>query len=122
MSKRKKRPARAGSRRPARGPRAGKAAAQPFPREAGPRSWLVPLLESTYTRLAPRDRAPGAPPAAPAAAAAHGFRSRLQPGRGAEVLEAPAPSLWLDRVREYRARRAAAARPRPARAAMAPAG
>lgn len=94
-----------------------------FEREHGPRGWLFPLLESAYTKLVPRGQ-PETPPrkargratAAPAASAAArgGFRSRLQPGSGDNVLAGANQDFWLERVREYRQRKAAAAGPRAA--------
>jgi hypothetical protein len=78
-------------------------------RESGPVSWLLPTVESAYTRLGPRDapeqplvpekgarRAPGKPL----------FKSALQPKRGEEVLELADKNLWRDRLSEYKKRKA----------------
>jgi hypothetical protein len=85
-------------------------------REGGPRGWLNPILESAYSRLVPRDQpepaAMAAPPGAPGLAlAAPAFASRLQPQRGEEVLAPVDQNLWLDRLAEYKRRKAAAAGP-----------
>jgi hypothetical protein len=77
-----------------------------YPREAGPRKWLLPVLEEAYTQLVPREEAPPAP--SRLAAGAKDFRSRLQPGRGLEILATVGQNVWLDRVREYRERAASA--------------
>jgi photosystem II stability/assembly factor-like uncharacterized protein len=82
-------------------------------RESGPRKWLFPILESAYTVLAPRDAE--ASRNAPAAtrgrsrgvATSLAFRSHLQPGEGETVLAAPSEDLWLQRLREYKERKAA---------------
>jgi hypothetical protein len=50
-------------------------------RESGPRGWLMPILESAYTKLMPKGEPEGAVVTA-AAAAAGIFLSALQPGRG----------------------------------------
>ena len=89
--------------------------------EQGPLGWFLPRIESTYTRLEPRD-APARAARGPAAVPASGvvFASRLQPGAGEAALAEPARTVWLDRLAEYKRRKAAAARTR-ATAAVAPA-
>jgi photosystem II stability/assembly factor-like uncharacterized protein len=80
-------------------------------REKGPRGWLFPILESAYTRLIPRDQAeePDDVTGLSAAAAdgAETFRSTLQPGRGENVLAAVSQDLWVDRLADYKRRKAA---------------
>jgi photosystem II stability/assembly factor-like uncharacterized protein len=78
-----------------------------YPREGGPRKWLLPVLEEAYTRLAPREEPQQLERPGSLAAGAKAFRSKLQPGGGVEVLATIGQNLWLDRVREYRARQAA---------------
>lgn len=94
-------------------------------REHGPVSWLLPTLESSYTRLRPRAAAEPAPlNAVKSATGAPTFKSTLQPGRGEEVLAPPQQSLWRERLVEYKKRKAqAAARPlaRPAAGIARPA-
>ncbi|MBA2622951.1 MAG: hypothetical protein H0U88_04935 [Chthoniobacterales bacterium] len=84
-----------------------------FPRESGPRKWLFPILESAYTRLAPRDQAAspaaGLRPRSAGVASARSFHSSLQPGEGENVFAKPNQNLWLDRLREYKQRKAASA-------------
>ena len=90
--------------------------------EKGPLGWFLPLIESTYTRLEPRGvpaRAVRASSAVPASGVA--FSSRLQPAAGEAALAEPPRTLWLDRLAEYKGRKAAAARARAARALAAPA-
>src|SRR5207253_2374549 len=61
-------------------------------REGGPRQWLYPDLESAYTKLVPREEAAAGEKIAvrkaakPPGGARVSFKSRLQPGRGEEVL------------------------------------
>ncbi|HVR98063.1 MAG TPA: hypothetical protein VMW27_15705 [Thermoanaerobaculia bacterium] len=85
-------------------------------REEGPRGWFLPILESAYTRLVPRDQAETGTRGARTtrgAATRGAFRSHLQPDRGEEVL-APVPQdLWRDRLAEYQRRKGAAAAGRP---------
>src|SRR5215213_10651723 len=100
-------------------------AASVFPREVGPRKWLLPLYESAYTILAPRDEArPSSPAASVRGAKSKGFRSRLQPGEGENILAAPDQNFWLERLREYQERKAATAlargRTSPAAGAFVP--
>ncbi len=82
-----------------------------YPRETGPRKWLLPILEASYTKLVPRDRKERIKRLASSLSGgtrSRGFRSRLQPGRGVDVLDEGGQNLWLDRIREYRERVAAA--------------
>ncbi len=99
--------------------------------DEGPREWLIPVLESAYTRMAPGEeavdetvaalaRAPAktarARPGSEEAARA-GYRSRLQPGRDETALAYLSRSRhWAERLGEYHRRRLAAA----PRAEMAP--
>ena len=94
--------------------------------EGGPRSWLVPMVESAHSAMIPREeassrisaaaersavrarirgtaRAKGGPPAA--------IVSSLQPGLVGEFLSAPERGFWLSRMREYYARKAATVGP-----------
>ncbi|MGZ5503242.1 MAG: WD40/YVTN/BNR-like repeat-containing protein [Chthoniobacterales bacterium] len=94
-------------------------------RESGPRKWLFPILESAYTALAPRDGATKRGLVRPKGRAggkrAVGtFRSHLQPGQGENVLASPDENFWLDRLREYKQRKAASFITRAARGPMIP--
>jgi hypothetical protein len=74
--------------------------------EEGPRGWFLPQIEETYTRLAPPAAAAVPTPAAmPASGVA--FASVLQPGEGEAVLAQAAPTTWLERLAEYKHRKAA---------------
>ncbi|MCE7989078.1 MAG: hypothetical protein DYG89_48615 [Caldilinea sp. CFX5] len=75
--------------------------------ERGPLGWFLPRIEETYSRLAPRD---AAPPPTPAAMPLGGeaFASNLQPGQGESVLAQVSPTVWRDRLAEYKQRKAAA--------------
>lgn len=75
--------------------------------EGGPLGWLLPMMESAYARLAPRD----APPAAAAAGVRLGA-SALQPA-GPAVLEPASPTVWRDLFLEFKRRKAAALGPSP---------
>lgn len=96
-------------------------------REQGPRKWLFPDLESAYTRLIPREEAPAeklragraearraAKKARPRGKKAGVFQSRLQPGRGEEVMERVAPTFWTNRLAEYKRRKVLGGPPRVA--------
>src|SRR6266446_6654062 len=72
-----------------------------YPRESGPRKWLLPILESAYTKLVPRDQAKSRRTSAKAALSKEMFHSQLQPGHGEDVLARMGQDLWLNRVREY---------------------
>jgi hypothetical protein len=81
-------------------------------RDEGPREWLIPILKSTYASLrprAPRGRGPARGPGfEPTAATAEGL--------------APAHDrLWIDRLAEYKRRKAPFARARAGFAPSAPA-
>lgn len=82
-----------------------------FARESGPRGWFLPLLESAYTKLTPRGEEESVAAAGPPASSLGGeaFESTLQPGRSAEVLASVAQDLWVNRLAEYKRRKAAAA-------------
>ena len=79
----------------------------PTPRESGPRRWLVPFVESAYSALVPREQAEiavraigrgGGSGGAAARRRAGDFASRLQPGRGEDVLATPGDTFWVDRA------------------------
>jgi hypothetical protein len=102
-----------------------------FPREAGPRKWLFPILESAYCKLTKRGEAEAVPAAPMRLTApdkpekARNFQSRLQLGRGEEVLAAVDNEFWLDNLKEFKRRKATAVAARAAvagaaLAAMAP--
>ncbi len=76
--------------------------------EEGPAEWLMPDLESAYTRLVPRGAAP--PVAAPVAVPRGGtaFASALQPGSGEEVFAEVPSTLWQNLLSEYKQRKVAA--------------
>jgi photosystem II stability/assembly factor-like uncharacterized protein len=82
-------------------------------REAGPQGWLPPILESAYTRLIPREQAEAEAHenfTGQSTAAAEGeeiYRSRLQPGNGENVFAALSQDLWVDRLADYKRRKAA---------------
>jgi hypothetical protein len=76
--------------------------------DEGPAGWFLSQIESSYSRLAAPDAAPPAVAGMPASGVA--FTSALGLGRGEAVLAAsPGPTLWADRLREYKQRKAAAA-------------
>lgn len=97
--------------------------AQGFPREGGPRSWFRPILESAYARLTPRgqgDASPGiAPPPRPQSVR-RGAGGAVRPVRTVEALAPVGSDYWLDRLAEYKRRKAGAVAAVPRRAAMAP--
>jgi len=92
--------------------------------EEGPRRWLTPEIESTYSRLIPREQEMPEQQIVEAEAAgvarlvkhpvekyppkAAPLMSLLQPGRGDEVLDAPQRDYWVQRLREYQQRKVAA--------------
>jgi hypothetical protein len=86
--------------------------------DEGPAAWFVAQMESAYARLEPATGAP-AREAAPAGLPRSGssFESRLVPGAGEASLASPDRAVWIDRLREYKQRKAAAAQ---ARAAVRP--
>ncbi len=97
-------------------------------RDVGPRGWLLPIMESAYSRLVPRGQAVAAFPSQPITmeasesalrpSGADGrFKSLYRPGLGEEALAPVDQNLWLERLGEYRSRVAAIV---PA-AALAPA-
>lgn len=108
-------------RKPKTIPRKGHA----FPRESGPRKWLLPTMESSYALLVPRERYEASIAARGGAEAARAggpriTRSTIQPERGEAALATVDQTLWIDRIAEYRQRKAAAfqveaMRPRAAR-------
>jgi photosystem II stability/assembly factor-like uncharacterized protein len=83
-----------------------------FPRESGPRKWLLPTMESGYAQLVPRDQYEASRAVRGGAAAARTggpriTRSTIQPDRGEATLAAVDQTLWIDRLAEYRQRKAA---------------
>ena len=102
-----------------------------FPRESGPRKWVLPTMESGYTRLVSREqyeadaaargtgttRSGGARATAPTMS-----RSTLRPDRGATVLAEVGQNLWLDRLATYRQRKAGELHPMRMRGAALPPG
>jgi hypothetical protein len=96
--------------------------------EMGPREWLFPMRESTYTKLIPRDqaeaeaRAAVSEPSATAAESDATFTSRLRPGEGENVLATVDQDLWVDRLAKYKRRKALRAQEISARAAAPPVG
>jgi photosystem II stability/assembly factor-like uncharacterized protein len=113
MSAAKKSGARKGAaqadrfRSPRRPARVARRRIERFPREEkGPLGWLLPTLESAYTRLAPRGTL-----VLPPGGAAPPFTldaSSLQPGDAA-LLEPARPTVWRDILLEYRRRAASPA-------------
>lgn len=102
--------------RPARGLQETDKGQRGFEQESGPRGWLMPLLESAYTKLVPRGellagatRGAARGPVALTGGAAAGFRSRFQPGVGESILADVSQSVWLDRLSAYKMRKAATA-------------
>lgn len=93
--------------------------------DEGPRRWLTPMIESTYSRLIPREQELPEPQIVKAEAAAVArlvkqpvvelpsqpapLMSLLQPGRGDEVLNVPQRDYWVQQLREYQQRKVAAA-------------
>ena len=80
-------------------------------RESGPRGWLMPLLESAYTKLVPRGQMTTRSAVKRSARGAAGgeasaFRSRLQPGQGESVLSSVPDQVWFDRLLAYKRRKA----------------
>jgi hypothetical protein len=86
--------------------------------DEGPAAWFVAQMESAYARLEPATGAP-AREAAPAGLPRSGssFESRLVSGAGEASLASPDRAVWIDRLRDYKQRKAAAAQ---ARAAVRP--
>ncbi len=76
-------------------------------RDEGPLGWFMPLMEETYTRLAPRGVAiPPSPTATPASGAP--FESSHQPGASESVLSPVSKSVWRERLAEYKRRKGSA--------------
>jgi hypothetical protein len=102
--------------------------------DEGPREWLLPVLESAYTRMEPKEQAQDRPAASLAAPekidkeraereerTTGAYRSRLQPGRDETALAYLSRSRhWTDRLGEYHRRKLALSRAAPAAAAAAP--
>lgn len=96
--------------------------------EMGPREWLFPMRESTYTKLIPRDQAEAeardavSEPSTTAAKSDATFTSRLRPGERENVLATVDQDLWVDRLAKYKRRKALRAQEISARAAAPPVG
>ena len=114
-------------------------AARDIEPEGGPRSWLVPRLEAAHSAMRPREdadeleaglaarerrvvkaatQAKGKPKArrrAPAGA----LVSRLQPGRGDDVLAEPSRDFWRTRLQDYYERKGKIAEAMASGAALA---
>jgi hypothetical protein len=110
----------AGRLKAAPSPRADGGAFAPAP-DSGPKQWLLPLMESAYTKLVPRGQAVPAPApgavrralAAASAAPAGGpaaFLSQYRPGLGQEVLATPDNDIWMKRLEQFRRRTSSIAR------------
>jgi hypothetical protein len=83
--------------------------AQPDEREdEGPSGWLLPDLESAYSRL--RARGVELPPVSKERAP---FTSTLQPGEGVRVLGEIASTAWVELLAEYKRRKVLARIRRP---------
>jgi photosystem II stability/assembly factor-like uncharacterized protein len=85
--------------------------------DEGPLEWFTPLMEETYFRLAPRGE-PRPPARAALPAGRRAFESRHEAGASESALSTPPPTVWQDRLREYKARKAAAMLRPVAEAAM----
>src|ERR671910_784604 len=89
----------------------------------GPREWLFPMLEETYSRLGPKEEIKAeeaAPPRTPAPARtkAARFRSSYHEGKDESVLAALPRSHWEDKLRQFKRRKVAT--PAAVRAAATP--
>src|SRR5271157_2307952 len=76
------------------------------PRESGPRGWFLPVVESTYTDLRPREVEGERSLKTTAVPEGSTYRSMLQPGLGEEVLRPADQNFWLDRLTEFKRRKA----------------
>ena len=89
--------------------------------EGGPREWLLPIRESAYTKLIPKEQAEAErsaalakkPPKATKAKKEEGFRSTFQPGRGEDVLASLPRDYWLTHMQEFQKRKAGSPRRGP---------
>jgi hypothetical protein len=105
--------------------------------DEGPLEWLLPVLESAYTRMVPKELAGDAEAETVSAPkkidkareereereelTTGPYRSRLQPGRDETALAYLSRSRhWTERLGEYHRRRLAGARGAPAAAEVAP--
>ena len=97
----------------------------------GPAEWLLPMIEETHSRLAPKDQIDAVPNLAPARAAralrAKGvqaspepFRSTYRSGKGEDVLAEVPRTFWRDRFAEVHRRRVAHAKKVAAMRALPP--
>ena len=80
-------------------------------KDGGPGEWLVPVMESAYSQIVPRDEYDEKPKKRGRAKGE--AESRLQPGRGPEVLADVPRDVWVERLKEYQQRKAAAAGTKP---------
>jgi hypothetical protein len=79
-------------------------------KEGGPREWMVPVIESAYSRIVPKDGEDEAPPKRKKGLSKNQPESRLQPGRAFDEVVAEVPrDVWVERLKEYQQRKAAAA-------------
>jgi len=82
---------------------------RPEREEDGPHSWFLSQIEATYFGLTEGEAAPGVVAEAAAGAAARSsFRSVYRPGARAEVLATPDAVVWVERLSEYKRRKASA--------------
>lgn len=97
----------------------------------GPAEWIMPMMEETYSRLGPREPAPGAaamPPrksarsgrGARGATAPQGFVSTYQRGQGEDVLASVKPDYWHQALQRFHERRVGVRRQRLARGVPMP--
>lgn len=101
--------ARRGGRNKVTGPKRLRGKVCPKREESGPRGWFLEQIEASYLRLS----AAAAPTPEPFAAdvrlpRGRAFRSRLRPGEGEAALTDLRKRAWIDRLRAYKERKAAA--------------
>ena len=93
--------------------------------DEGPQRWLMPVIESAYSRLIPREQEMSEPeivhveslaairrvrqPSEEDPLEEAPFASHLQPGRGDEILGVIKHDHWVQRLREYQQRKSTAA-------------
>jgi len=87
-----------------------------LPSDDGPRKWLIPVLESAYSKLVPRDQVetdkhkakkltPSFLKRQKLATKRAPLTSNLQPGKGDEVLAEIPRDFWEKKLREYQQRK-----------------
>jgi hypothetical protein len=95
-------------------------------REHGPVKWIMPTMESAYARLGPSSPvAEGGAASMSSArkpATAKGFKVMIQRGAGQEFYAPVHDTVWLDRLIEYKKRKAAAHARAGGAAGFGPAG